>query len=292
MTVRQALDGAAAQLVQAGFSNGRGEAEILLGRLLSADRAGLYLRGGEQFDTGTARTLALWLLRRQAGEPIQYITGEAAYRDLVLAVGPGCFIPRPETELLVDEVLAFLEPRKAPRVLECCTGSGAIGLAIATERADAFVVATELSPRALSYAARNREKQGVQIAGRFHLVQCDLASALAGSFDVLVANPPYVAEKERELLPRDVLDHEPEMALFAKADGLAAIARLIEDGARVVLPGGLVALELGEGQGDTVQAQFDAHPAFAEARVCMDLAGRARMALARRTLSTDHQGRT
>ncbi len=284
MTVRQALDGVAAELARAGIENGRGEAELLLGRLLAAGRTQLYLRSQEPFDTGSARTLALWLLRRQAGEPIQYIVGEAAYRNLVLEVGPGCFIPRPETELLVDEVLAFLDGRGrgngAPRVLECCTGSGAIGLSIAGERPDATVVATELSPRALAFAARNRDRLG--LTRRFHLVQGDLASAVRGPFHALVANPPYVAERERPLLPREVLDHEPELALFAKDDGLAAVARLIDEGARLLAPGGLLALELGEGQGEEVRRRLEANPAYRGARIRFDLAGKARMALARR----------
>jgi release factor glutamine methyltransferase len=146
MNLRQALEGAARELAVAGEDHGRGEAELLLGRLLSASRAELYLRGDEPFDTGHARTLAAWILRRQGGEPLQYIVGEAAYRDLVLEVGPGVFIPRPETELLVDEALAFLAGlgRARPRLLECGTGSGAIALSLALERPDAVVVATEL----------------------------------------------------------------------------------------------------------------------------------------------------
>ncbi|MEP7029055.1 MAG: peptide chain release factor N(5)-glutamine methyltransferase [Candidatus Eisenbacteria bacterium] len=291
MTVREALDGAARQLDQAGLANGRGEAEMLLGRLLDTPRAGLYLRGDEEFDTGLARTLGLWLLRRAGGEPVQYIVGEAAYRDLVLEVGPGVFIPRPETELLVDETLRFLEGVEGARVLECCTGSGAIGLALASERADLTVVMTELSPRAIVFAARNRARLAPPAAARAHLVLGDLASALRGPFDALIANPPYVAEAERALLPRDVLDHEPGLALFAPEDGLAAILRLVDDGARVVRPGGLVALELGEEQGDTVRARFLAHPAYEDARIVLDLAGRARMALARRRFSPDVQGR-
>ena len=223
MTVREALDGAARQLEQAGVANGRGEAEMLLGRLLGAPRAGVFLRGGEEFDTGAARTLGLWLLRRAGGEPVQYILGEAAYRDLVLEVGPGVFIPRPETELLVDETLRFLSLLPSPRVLECCTGSGAIGLAIASERKDATVVLTELSPRAMAFAARNRERLGADVARRAHLVLADLSTAVRGPFDALIANPPYVAEAERALLPRDVLDHEPGLALFAADDGLAQV---------------------------------------------------------------------
>ena len=100
--MREALEGAARELVQAGVESGRGEAEMLVGRLLGVGRAELYLRGEEPFDTGKARALAHLLLRREGGEPIQYVLGEAAYRDLVLEVGPGTFIPRPETELLVD----------------------------------------------------------------------------------------------------------------------------------------------------------------------------------------------
>ncbi len=292
MTVREALDGAARQLGQAGVANGRGEAELLLGRLLHSSRADLYLRDRDEFDTGAARTLALWLLRRAGGEPVQYIVGEAAYRDLVLEVGPGVFIPRPETELLVEETLAFLKDVARPRVLECCTGSGAIGLAIATERPDATVVMTELSPRAIAFAARNRARLSSGDRDRTHLVLGDLADALIGPFDALVANPPYVAESERPLLPREVLDHEPELALFAPDGGLAAVHRLIEQGARVVRPGGLVALELGEGQGDTVEARILEHPAYEPARLRLDLAGRTRMALARRRSSPGVQGRT
>jgi release factor glutamine methyltransferase len=283
MTVREALDGAARQLEQAGIANGRGEAEMLLGRLLSCARADLYLRDGEEFDTGAARTLGLWLLRRTGGEPVQYVLGEAAYRDLVLEVGPGVFIPRPETELLVDETLAHLADVPAPRILECCTGSGAIGLAVACERPDARVTMTELSPRALAFAARNRARLPADAQARTALVRCDLAAALRGPFDALIANPPYVAEAERPLLPRDVLDHEPALALFAPDDGLQALFRLVEDGVRLLAPGGLLALELGEGQGDTVRARILAQPAYEDARVRLDLAGRTRMALARRT---------
>ncbi len=287
MTVRQALDGAARGLARAGEHDGRGEAEILLGRLLFAGRADLYLRGDAEFDTGAARTLALWILRRQGGEPLQYITGEAPYRDLVLAVGPGVFIPRPETELLVDVALAFLRGRPAaaprPRVLECCTGSGAIALAVATERPDALVVATELSPRALAFAARNRGRLTPAEAARVHLVQGDLATALVGPFDVLLANPPYIAESERPDLPPDVLDHEPHLALFAAHDGMAIVERLIGEGAGLVGPGGLLALELGATQGDTALTRLAADPRWVGGEVRKDLAGRSRMLIARRS---------
>jgi release factor glutamine methyltransferase len=247
-------------------------------------RAELYLRGDEPFDTGAARTLAAWILRRKAGEPLQYILGEAAYRDLVLEVGPGVFIPRPETELLVDETLAFLSERgvAAPRLLEVGTGSGAIALALAGERPDATVVATELSPRALGFAARNRGRQPRAVASRVHLVHGDLATALRGPFDALVSNPPYIAESERPELPRDVLDHEPHLALFAAREGMAIVERLIDDGARVVAPRGLLALELGSGQGDTALTLLAADPRWTDGRVQRDLAGRARMLLARR----------
>ena len=284
MTLRQALDGAARQLGTSGEDSGRGEAEQLLGRLLACSRGELYLRGEEPFDTGMARTLALWILRRQGGEPLQYIVGEAAYRDLVLEVGPGVFIPRPETELLVDQALLVLRHlgRPRPRVLECGTGSGAIALALASEAPDAVVVATELSPRALAYAGRNRARLAPQAAARVHLVRGDLASPVRGPFDALVSNPPYIAEAERADLPIDVLDHEPHLALFAAKGGMAVIERLVDDGARVVAPGGLLALELGSGQGDTALALLATDPRWTGGRVERDLAGRARMLLARR----------
>jgi release factor glutamine methyltransferase len=168
----------------------------------------------------------------------------------------------------------------APRVLEACTGSGAIALAIAAEVPAARVVATELSPRAIAFAARNRARLG--LAERVALVQCDLAAALRGPFDVLVANPPYVAESERPLLPRDVLDHEPEMALFARDEGLAAIAALVDEGARLVVPHGIVVLEMGETQGDAVRRLFDASGAYGTVAIRTDLAGRPRTAIAER----------
>jgi release factor glutamine methyltransferase len=154
-----------------------------------------------------------------------------------------------------------------------------------------MVVMTELSPRAIAFAARNRARLGPEPAARAHLVLGDLAGAVRGPFDALIANPPYVAESERAELPREVLDHEPGLALFAAGEGLALIVRLIDDGARVVRPGGLVALELGEGQGDTVRARFLAHGAYEEVRIELDLAGRTRMALARRRATPDAQGR-
>jgi release factor glutamine methyltransferase len=196
------------------------------------------------------------------------------------------FIPRPETELLVDVALAHLAARPrgaaAPRILECCTGSGAIALAVASERPDALVVATELSPRALAYAARNRARLAPAEAARVQLVHGDLATALSGGFDVLVANPPYIAESERGDLPGDVLDHEPHLALFAPHEGMAVIERLIDDGARVIVPGGLLALELGAMQGDTARARLAADGRWAGGEVRKDLAGRDRMLLARR----------
>jgi release factor glutamine methyltransferase len=168
-------------------------------------------------------------------------------------------------------------------VLECCTGSGAIALSVAAERPDAVVVATELSPRAMAFAARNRARLAPAEAARVHLVQGDLATALTGRFDVLLANPPYIAESERPDLPPDVLDHEPHLALFAAHDGLAVVERLIDEGAARVAPGGLLALELGAGQGDTARTRLAADPRWVGAEVRKDLAGRSRMLIARRS---------
>jgi release factor glutamine methyltransferase len=199
-----------------------------------------------------------WALvrRRSAREPLQHITGEAGFRQLVLAVGPGAFVPRPETELLVqmvvDAVMASGQP--SPRVIDLGTGSGAIALAVATEAPHARVWAVEKSADALVWARRNNEANGNPVT----LVQGDLADALslvgerAGTFDVVVSNPPYIPD---EAVPRDTEVHlyDPALALYGGPDGLDAV-RVLADVARDLLaPGGLLALEHGELQGPAVR---------------------------------------
>jgi release factor glutamine methyltransferase len=213
--------------------------------------------------------------RRASGEPLQYVTGVAGFRHIELAVGPGVLVPRPETELVTEYALSLLPPDGV--VADIGTGSGAIALSIASERPDARVYATELSPNALKWAAQNKAKLGLGIV----LLEGDLFDPipleLKGSLDVVVSNPPYVAESERGLLPTEVVDHEPHEALFA-GDGLSVIGRLVEHAFEWLVADGWLVLEINEARDKDV-AELFSRVGFSKVAIQGDLAGRPRIAL-------------
>ena len=213
--------------------------------------------------------------RRLAGEPLQYVLGTAAFRRLELKVGPGVFIPRPETELVAERAMARLLQDGV--LVDLCTGSGAIALSVADERPDAHVVASELSPAAAQWATSNRDSLGLRV----DVYQGDLfeplPAGLAGRVDVVVSNPPYVDPDERASLPRDVVDHEPPEALFAPGEGTSVIVRVAADASAWLRPDGWLVLEIGETQGDAVRAIFDA-VGFQDVSIAPDLTGRDRIA--------------
>jgi release factor glutamine methyltransferase len=217
--------------------------------------------------------------RRAAGEPLQYVTRQAAFRRLNLAVGPGVFIPRPETELVAERAMARL-PRGGTLV-DVGTGSGAIALSVSDERPDATVIATESSPRALAWAEKNRADAGTPV----ELVGCDLllglSPSLAGSIDVIVSNPPYIDPAQKEVLPRDIVEHEPDAALFAAEQGLEVLNRLANAALSWLKPGGWLVLEIGSDQAASVQMLL-ATAGYEEAYVSKDLAGNDRIAEARK----------
>ena len=216
--------------------------------------------------------------RRLAGEPLQYVLGTAAFRRLELRVGPGVFIPRPETELVAERAMARLPERGT--LVDVCTGSGAIALSVADERPDASVVATELSPAASQWATSNRDASGLRV----DLYQGDLFAPLptdlAGRVDVAVSNPPYVDPDERSLLPRDVVDHEPEVGLFAPGMGTSVIARIASEARSWLRPDGWLVLEIGETQGAAVRSLLEER-GYAGVSIEPDLTGRDRIAEAR-----------
>jgi release factor glutamine methyltransferase len=190
--------------------------------------------------------------QRAARVPLQHIVGSAGFRYVDLAVGPGVFIPRPETELLVDEVLVAIAGTVAPRVVDLCAGSGAIGLSIATECPAATVDLVELSAAAMPWLRRNAE--GVD---NVRLHQADLSEApddLDHVVDVVVSNPPYVPLDERHLVEPEVRDHDPASALWAGADGLDVIRRLVDRASVLLRPGGRLIIEHSDRQGDSAPA--------------------------------------
>lgn len=178
--------------------------------------------------------------RRMAGEPLQHLTGVAYFRHEELVVGPGVFIPRPETEVMVGWALQRLAERDTRRVVELCAGSGAISAALATELGGLELYAVELDPEAFAFLERNLEGRGVD------LVRGDMATALPeldGTVDLVIVNPPYVPERLRPFLPSDVVEHDPVLALFSGEDGLEAIKVVATVAMRLLAPGGILATE-------------------------------------------------
>lgn len=215
--------------------------------------------------------------RRADRVPLQHLLGTAAFRYLELQVGPGVFVPRPETEVLVDAVLAELRRSHvadAPVVVDLCAGPGTIGLSVAHEHPSAVVHLVERDPDAFAWLQRNRPEGNPRV----HLHLGDAADALPeldGTVDVVASNPPYVAEHERALVDPEVRDHDPEVALFAGADGLDVV-RVVERSAwRLLKPGGFVAIEHSDRQGESVPALLRDH-GWLELADHDDLTGRPR----------------
>jgi release factor glutamine methyltransferase len=219
------------------------------------------------------------VLRRIGGEPLQYLTGIAGFRRLDIAVGPGVFVPRPETEVLVDHLLGRLP--EGGTLVDLGTGSGAIALAVADERPDARVVATEASADALRWAGVNKEKLGSRVEFLEGDLFAPLLDELRGNIDVVVSNPPYIADDERSALPSDVLDHEPHIALFSGTDGTSIIERIVDDAPTWLRRGGWLMIEISPHL-QTVVPRLLKSAGFDEIDIHPDLADRPRVVEGRR----------
>ena len=268
-SVAQALRRAERRLAAAGCGSPRLDAELLMAHALGTTRERLLLDGRR---TPTPRELCGFdalLLRREAKEPVAYLLGRRGFRHIELEVDRRVLIPRPETELLVE---AAHELPRGARVADVGTGSGAVALALKHERPDLRVVATDLSPDALALAAANARRLRLEV----ELARSDLLSGVQGHIDAVVANLPYVADRDWEALPPDVAAHEPRLALAGGPDGLVLIGRLVVQAAH--LP--WLALEVGAGQAGTVQQLLVS--AGMATQVLRDLAGIDRVVVGRR----------
>jgi release factor glutamine methyltransferase len=219
------------------------------------------------------------LERRRRGEPIQYITGETEFYGLPFRVNRNVLIPRPETEHLVEKVLALAADFKKPRIVDVGTGSGAIAVALAHKLPGSRISAIDISAPALAIARGNAERNGV--ADRIRFLRGNLLEPVAGEqFEIVVSNPPYVAESDRASLAVEVRDYEPELALYA-GDGLGFFRRLIPDARAALVSGGFLALEIGYGQ-DSAVAGLLAESGFEQIDFAADLQGIPRVATASR----------
>ena len=269
-TIPRALSRATQQL--AGSSDTpRLDAELLMAESLGIDRDRLILNPPRR--EPPERFWAM-LERRKAGEPVAYITGRRAFWNIELHVGPGVLIPRPDSEVLIASAIEHFEGGGGPaRILDLGTGPGTLLLAALDVWPDATGVGVDSSRRALSYAAANARKLGFD--GRSKLRLGDWADGIDGTFDLILCNPPYVAEDEP--LQPDVREHEPEEALFAGLDGLDSIRRIAPEIPRLLDDGGLAAVEIGAGQGEEALALLQR--GRLTGRLAQDLGGRDRVVL-------------
>jgi release factor glutamine methyltransferase len=273
----------------AGIRNADVDAELLIGHVLGLSRGQVQAKAVTNAAIDPEQRLAVLeaIERRAAREPVQHITGRAPFRSLELAVGPGVFVPRPETEsvaqVAIDALLAV--PSSAPRAIDLGTGSGAIAISLATEVPHAEVVAVENSPRAFIWARQNAR----ELAGdNLRLIFADIAdlpidldgAALDGTFDVVVSNPPYIP---LGAIPRDpeVRLHDPEVALYGGEDGLDVIRAISKRASALLHPGGTLVLEHGELQGAAVR-ELLAADGWRAAATHRDLLGRDRTTTALR----------
>lgn len=251
----------------------RHEAEILLGHALGRDRAWLFTHPDAVPDAEAAARFMDLLERRVRGEPVAYLIGRRGFWTLDLEVAPGILIPRPETELLVELALARLETNRALRVADLGTGSGAIALAIASERPQVRVLACDVSPIAVGITRRNAERNEMH---NVEVLQSDWYAGLAGQcFDLIVSNPPYIADGDVHLEQGD-LRFEPRSALASGPDGLDALRTLIADARQHLSAEGWLLLEHGYDQGPAVRDLLHA-AGFTAIQTWPDLAGHDRV---------------
>jgi release factor glutamine methyltransferase len=266
-----------------GVERGRLDAEHLLAHALGVPRLQLYLDYDRPLEKTELDLFRPLLRRRAEREPLQYILGRAAFRELDLKVDTRVLIPRPETEVLVDEVLAAVEGREGLTALDLGTGSGAIALSLLEEGPFPRVVAVDVSASALEVARENAEANGLEDRIELRLGSLFEAVQDGETFDVVVSNPPYIAEGEADSLEPEVGVWEPSGALFGGPDGLAVARQIVTGAGARLKAGGLLALEVGERQPGIVVAAVEATGQYNDVRVRRDLAGRQRVVLARRS---------
>lgn len=276
---RSLLAVATDELALAGLPSPRADAQTLLCHAVGLERLTLE----PALDDAQLAAFEEALRRRIGGEPVQHITGRAYFRHIEVAVGPGVFIPRPETEVMtgwaIDRLRELLARGvDAPRVVELCAGSGAISLAIRDEVPQAVITAVELSPEACAWARRNLAGACVE------LHEGDFADPLGieGEVDLVIANPPYIPFEAWESVPAQVRDYDPELALFSGLDGLDVMRGLTTRAAELLRPDGLVCVEHAEANAKQTVALFARHGGWREVRDHRDLTDRPRFTTATR----------
>jgi release factor glutamine methyltransferase len=272
-TVRRVLEWTTVHLQKHGSDTPRLDAEVLLAHARRCSRIQLYTSYDEELPEPVRAQMRGLVQRRAQHEPVAYLVGYREFFSLALKVTPAVLIPRPDTETLVMEVLAAAKSLPAPRILDLCTGSGCVAIAVAKNCPPAQVTATDISAAALAVARDNIDAH--QLAGRITLFEGDLLTPLpAGErFDIIASNPPYVPTAEIDRLEAEVRAFEPRLALDGGPDGLGVVRRILSEAPQRLAPGGCLFLEVSPEQAAALPPLGDR-----PARVVKDLAGRARVA--------------
>lgn len=283
-TLKEALEWTLGFLGEKGDEHPRLSAEWLLSAATGLSRVEIYAYHDRPLSPEERATLREGVRRRAEGQPLQYVTGEMAFRHLVVRVVPGVFIPRPETEVLAGLGIEFLAgPGDSPTAIDLCTGSGAVACSIAQERPGTSVWATDLSPLAVRTATENAERLGLAervcvLGGDLFapIAQTESAERLLGHTDLVISNPPYIPSADLPDLPEEVLGFEPHLALDGGADGLDVARRIMDEARAWLRPGGMLAMELDEGCVQSAVKEMAKW--YEDSRTVRDLAGRDRVA--------------
>jgi release factor glutamine methyltransferase len=275
-SVRRVLTWAAEDLKRRGNDGGRLDVELLLGRVIGLDRIGLIMQSERPLTAAELGAFRDLFKRRRAGEPVAYLLGEREFYGLALRVDARVLIPRPDSERLVEVALERTRARSMlGAALDLCTGSGCVAIAFARQRPTWRVTASDISADALQVAAENAHRTGA--IRNLRLVQGSLFAAVATQrFDLITANPPYIATAELATLPVDVRDFEPRLALDGGADGLDLVREIAEQAPAQLTPGGLLALEIGADQGAAAIAVLESR-GYRDVELARDLGGRDRV---------------
>ncbi len=273
-TIGSILDWSRQYFGSHGAESPRLDAEVLLSHLLRQQRIFLYVHFDQPLTSEELARYREMVKRRAAGEPVAYICGEKEFMGLTFKVTPSVLVPQPDTETLVEAAIERLRGKNSPRIADICTGSGAIAIALAHYLPESSIVATEISPDALSIAKENAEALGLSDCSEFR--EGDLLAPLSGeTFDAIVSNPPYIPSAEIDGLPREVRA-EPKIALDGGADGLDFYRRLVGESAALLNDGGFLAVECGDTQAGAI-ADMAVTGGFGKTEIIRDLAGKERV---------------
>jgi len=282
MTIRELISQATMQLDDAGIPSARLDAEVLLAFCLNCDRLELIKNPERVLNEDERMSFHEFIARRLRCEPVAYITGRKAFWSFTLEVNSDVLIPRPDTEVIVEEALAVFnaQPVDQPRILDIGTGSGAIALALAAEIPGAQITATDVSVAALTVAKKNALALGLEHSITF--LHGDLFAPVRGTFDLIVSNPPYIGADEYEILPAGVKDFEPRQALFAGKTGLEFYENLIYQAKKHLKEKGWLLLEIGYKQTQEVRTIMEISKFYDSIDVRADYAGLSRVIKGRR----------